>query len=124
MGMFDTDPTKPYAELLGNVQQAVHQSHVPGLPLLPLATLLVKVSTETSETIADLKRHITDLNKKNGILQGWVVALAVAALLATIVQTSVAVFSYQSSPRVSSLTAAGAAVGPLSAASAAPKAAK
>ena len=95
MSMFNRDPSKPYSELLANVQAAVSQDHAPGLPLLPLATLLVKVSTEANETIADLKKHITDLNEKNGKLQWWVVALAMAALFATITQTAIAVVTFR-----------------------------
>ena len=96
MSYLNTDPTASKEDLLSAIRGAANQPHIPGLPLIPLATLLVKVSGEASESIADLKNHITELNKQNGRLQNWVVALALVALLATIVQTIVAVASYQS----------------------------
>ena len=38
-----------------------------------------------------LQRHITDLNTKNTTIQRWVIVLAVAALISTLVQTAVAI---------------------------------
>jgi hypothetical protein len=94
MSYLNTDPSVPKEDLLSAISAAATgQAHAPGLPLIPLATLLVKVSGEASETIADLKSHITELNRKNGRLQNWVIVLAVAALLATTVQAVVAVAS-------------------------------
>ena len=68
MSYLDSDPTKPTQELLGDIRAATQQPHFPGLPLLPFANLLVKVSTEASEAIEGLRAHITDLNEKNARL--------------------------------------------------------
>ena len=98
MSYFDADPTKPTQELLRDIQAATQQPHFPGLPLLPFATLLVKVSTEGSEAIEGLKAHITELNQKNAKLQWWVVALAIAALVSTLVQTVFSIAAYIAPP--------------------------
>ena len=98
MSYLDKDPTKPTQELLSDILAAAQQRHVPGLPLLPFANLLVKVSTEGSEAIEGLKAHITDLNEKNAKLQWWVVALAIAALLSTLIQTIFSVAAYVAPP--------------------------
>lgn len=95
MSSLDADPSKPKKELFNDIlDAAVNQSQRPGLPLLPFGALLVKISEEASETITDLKNHITKLNEENAKLQWWVVALAVAALLSTLVQTVIAVTAY------------------------------
>ena len=94
MSYLDTDPKKPTQELLADIRAATQQPHFPGLPLLPFANLLVKVGTEASETIESLKNHITELNEKNAKLQWWVVALAIAAFVSTVVQTVVAVAAF------------------------------
>ena len=98
MSYLDADPTKPTQELLSDIRSATQQPHFPGLPLLPFANLLVKVSTEGSEAIEGLKAHITDLNAKNAKLQWWVVALAIAALLSTLIQTIFSVAAYVTPP--------------------------
>ena len=104
MSYLDSDPTKPTQELLGDIRAATQQPHFPGLPLLPFANLLVKVSTEASEAIEGLRAHITDLNEKNARLQWWVVALAIAALISTLVQTVVSIAAYIAPPAVNALT--------------------
>ena len=98
MSYFDADPTKPTQELLSDIRAATQQPHFPGLPLLPFANLLVKVSTEGSEAVEGLKAHITALNEKNGKLQWWVVALAIAALASTLIQTVFSVAAYIAPP--------------------------
>jgi len=95
MSFLDADPSKPKKELLNDIlDAAVNQRQSPGLPLLPFGALLVKISEEASETITDLKNHITKLNEENAKLQWWVIALAVAALLSTLVQTVITVTAY------------------------------
>nr|WP_297500012.1 hypothetical protein [Ferrovum sp.] len=95
MSYLDADPSKSKKELVNDILvAAVNQSKKPGLPLLPFGALLVKISEEASETITDLKNHITKLNEENAKLQWWVIALAVAALLSTLVQTVIAVTAY------------------------------
>lgn len=89
MSYLDIDPRKPTEELLADIRSAAQQPGHPGLALLPFANLLVKVSGNAEETIKDLKQHISDLNEKNGRLQNWVVVLAIASLLATVIQTAV-----------------------------------
>lgn len=80
MSFLDADPSKPKKELFNDIlDAAVNQSQRPGLPLLPFGALLVKISEEASETITDLKIHITKLNEENAKLQWWVVVLAVTA---------------------------------------------
>jgi len=88
----DAKPTDSKENLLNDILAAANQRHMPGLPLRPFAALMVKVADETGETVADLKAHITRLNDRNAKLQSWVVALAVAALLSTVVQAAVAVY--------------------------------
>ena len=100
MSYLNADPNKPTQELLSDIRAAAQQSHVPGLPLLPLANLLVKLGTEGSEAIDGLKAHITDLNEKNAKLQWWVVALAIAALLSTLIQTVFSIAAYISPPSI------------------------
>lgn len=92
MSFTDAKPTDSKENLLNDIFVAANQQHMPGLPLRPFAALMVKVANETGETVADLKAHITRLNDRNAKLQSWVVALALAALLSTIVQTAVAVY--------------------------------
>jgi len=41
--------------------------------------------------IETLQGHITDLNAKNTTIQKWVIALAVAALVSTVIQAAVAI---------------------------------
>ena len=98
MSYLDADPTKPTQELLNDIRAATQQPHFPGLPLLPFASLLVKVSTEGGEAIEGLKAHITELNEKNAKLQWWVVALAIAALASTFIQTAFSVAAYVAPP--------------------------
>jgi hypothetical protein len=109
MSYLDADPTKPTQELLSDIRAATQQPHFPGLPLLPFANLLVKVSTEGSEAIEGLKAHISDLNEKNARLQWWVVALAIAALVSTLIQTVFSVAAYVAPPAGSQSASASAA---------------
>ena len=44
--------------------------------------------------IDTLQKHITGLDRKNARLQRWVIALAVAALISTVVQSAIAVLTY------------------------------
>lgn len=99
MSYLDTDPNLPTQELLNDIRAATQQAHFPGLPLLPFAKLLVKVSGDASETIEGLKNHITELNEKNAKLQWWVVALAIAAFVSTVVQTVIAVAAFAITPQ-------------------------
>ena len=93
MSFIDAKPTDSKESLLSDITSAaVNQRHAPGLPLRPFAALMIQVANETSETVADLKAHISRLNTENAKLQGWVVALAIAALVSTIVQTAVALY--------------------------------
>lgn len=41
--------------------------------------------------IDTLQSHITELNAKNSTIQKWVIALATAALISTVIQTAVAI---------------------------------
>lgn len=91
MSFLDAKPTDSKDSLLSDiVSAAVSQRHAPGLPLRPFAALMIKVGDETAVTVADLKGHITRLNDENAKLQWWVVALALAALVSTLVQTGIA----------------------------------
>lgn len=115
MAYLNAKPTDSKEDLLRDIVTAAQQAHMPGLPLRPFAALLVKVGDETDETIADLKALIVHLDQKNSKLQFWVVALAVAALLASIAQIAVAVMSLppaSASSNSRSLSLAGAAVAP------------
>lgn len=47
-----------------------------------------------------LQRHIDSLNERNEKLTWWVITLAVAALVSTIVQTVVTVMAYVNTPTV------------------------
>ena len=93
MSFLDAKPSDSKESLLNDIMSAANQSHMPGLPLRPLAALVVKVADETAETVANLKTHITHLNEQNEKLQWWVVALAVAALIGTVVQTAAALYA-------------------------------
>jgi hypothetical protein len=44
--------------------------------------------------VVELHNHITALNKSNATIQWWVIALAVAALIAAAAQTTVAILPY------------------------------
>ncbi len=92
MSFTDAKPSDPKEQLLNDISSsAINQRHAPSLPLRPFAALMIKVADETADTVADLKAHITRLNEQNAKLQWWVVALAVAALIGTFVQTVVAI---------------------------------
>ncbi len=93
MSFTNANPTDSKESLLTDITAAANQGHMPGLPLRPLAALIVKVADEAAETVADLKEHITKLNKQNAKLQCWVIALAVAALIGTVVQTTAAIYA-------------------------------
>ncbi|MDO8369292.1 MAG: hypothetical protein Q7S71_01000 [Candidatus Nitrotoga sp.] len=93
MSYLDAKPTDSKESLLNDIMAAANQSHMPGLPLRPFAALVVKVADETAETVSDLKAHITNLNQQNARLQWWVVALAIAALIGTVVQTAAALYA-------------------------------
>ena len=112
MSFIDANPSHSKEQLLNDIFAAANQGHMPGLPLRPFAALVVKVANETAETVAELKAHITRLNEQNARLQWWVVALAVAALIGTIVQTGAAIYALQASPiRSVEPTAIGPATG-------------
>lgn len=94
MSFIDAKPTDSKESLLNDIMAAAGgQSHMPGLPLRPFAALVIKVADETAETVSDLKAHITKLNQQNARLQWWVVALAIAALVGTAVQTAAALYA-------------------------------
>jgi hypothetical protein len=50
------------------------------------------------EHVVELHDHITNLNTSNTKIQQWVIALAVAALISTTVQTIVTVMAYVNTP--------------------------
>jgi hypothetical protein len=53
---------------------------------------LLRAHIETlQDHVAELHGHITRLNKSNAKIQWWVIALAVASLIGTVVQTAVAI---------------------------------
>jgi hypothetical protein len=109
MSFIDAKPTDSKESLLNDIMvAAANQSHRPGLPLRPFAALVIKVADETAETVADLKAHISYLNDQNAKLQRWVVALAVAALVGTFVQTAAALYAV-SAPNSSSAAPSSAA---------------
>lgn len=58
--MIDRDPNKPINVLLSDILMAAQQQGTPGLALVPMATLLVRLSNEASETS---KRNITIQNR-------------------------------------------------------------
>ena len=109
MSYLDADPSQPKEQILNDIRSAAQQSHMPGLPLLPFGALLVKVGGEASETIAELKNHITRLNDENSKLQRWVLVLAIAALISTVVQTAFGVLAYVYPPPSAQPTVAVAA---------------
>lgn len=59
-------------------------------------THLVRAHIETLQShVTELHDHITKLNASNAKIQKWVIALAVAALIAAVVQTTVAIRTEQ-----------------------------
>ena len=59
-------------------------------------THLLRSHIETLQNhVVELHGHITNLNASNAKIQWWVIALAVASLIATAVQTTVAIRSEQ-----------------------------
>ena len=106
MSFIDAKPSDSKESLLNDIMAAANQSHMPGLPLRPLAALVIKVADETAETVAGLKAHITHLNEQNAKLQWWVVALAVAALVGTFVQTAAAIYALAAPSKAASQTLA------------------
>jgi len=81
--MLDRDTTKPTKKLLADIMSAaVNQSHMPGLVLVPFATLLVRLSEEASQT--------TNQNMK---IQSRMIVLTSIILGITIVQLLVAIIS-------------------------------
>ena len=84
MSYLDADPTKPTTEILNDVRAAAGQSHMPGLPLLPFATLLVRLSQEASAT-AD-KTLLTQ--RRMIIITLIVLAISVAQLVFAFLQFS------------------------------------
>lgn len=99
MSFLDAKPSDSKESLLNDIMvAAANQSHNAGLPLRPFAALVVKVADETAETVADLKAHITTLNEQNAKLQWWVVSLAIAALIGTVVQTTAAIYALTATP--------------------------
>lgn len=88
MSYFDADPTKPTNEILNDVRTATRHSHMPGLPLLPFATLLVRLSQEASAT-AD----------KNLLIQRRMILITLVVLSISVAQLVLAFFQFQvSSP--------------------------
>ena len=84
--MFGTDPTKPTQDILNDVRAATQQSHMPGLPLLPFATLLVRLSQEASAT-AD----------KNLLIQKRMIVITFIVLGISIAQLVLAFLQFQAS---------------------------
>ena len=82
--MLGTDPTKPTQELLRDILAAAQQSHMPGLPLLPFATLLVRLSQESSAT-AD----------KNLLIQKRMIIITLIVLGISIAQLALAFLQFQ-----------------------------
>ncbi len=66
MQVSDDEAAEKKKALLNEIQStAVNQRHAPGLALKPFAELMIMVANETSDTISNLKKHITNLNEKN-----------------------------------------------------------
>lgn len=86
MSFFDADPTRPTQEILSDVRSAVGQSHAPGLPLLPFATLLVRLSQDASVT-AD----------KNILIQKRMIIITLIVLAISIAQLVLAFLQFQAS---------------------------
>ncbi|MDP3608001.1 MAG: hypothetical protein DID89_2727546010 [Candidatus Nitrotoga sp. CP45] len=86
MSMFDADPTKTSQQILNDVREATHQSHMPGLPLLPFATLLVRLSHEASAT-AD----------KNLLIQKRMIVITLIVLAISVAQLALAFLQFQTS---------------------------
>lgn len=101
--MFERNPEASFDELQNSLHHAAQQSHSPGLGLISHAAILIKASNRTVIAVDELRAEIRRLDSKNGKLQNWVIGLAIASLLATCVQTYVAL-----SPSSASLTLHGA----------------
>lgn len=87
MSYLDADPTKPTQEILSDIRiAATGQSHMPGLPLLPFATLLVRLGQEASAT-AD----------KNLLIQKRMIVITVIVLGISIAQLVLAFLQFQAS---------------------------
>ena len=87
MSFLDADPNRPTAEILSDIRSAAAgQPHMPGLPLLPFATLLVRLSQEASAT-AD----------KNLLIQKRMIAITIIVLAISIAQLVLAFLQFQSS---------------------------
>ena len=82
MSFFDTDPTKPTPELLSDIRSAANHHGQPGLPLIPFATLLVRLSQEASVT-ADKNIQI---QRRMIIITLIVLAISVAQLVLALLQ--------------------------------------
>lgn len=88
--VFERDPEASFETLQNSLQQAAQQNVAPGLGLISHAAILIKTSKHTVKAVDELREEIRRLDSKNGKLQSWVISLAVASLLATCVQTYVA----------------------------------
>jgi hypothetical protein len=87
MSFLDTDTTRPAQEILSDIRAAAtQQTHMPGLPLLPFATLLVRLSQEASVT-AD----------KNILIQKRMITITLIVLAISVAQLVLAFLQFQSS---------------------------
>ena len=86
MSYLDADPTKPTNEILNDILAAAGQRHAPGLPLLPFATLLVRLSQEASVT-AD----------KNLLIQKRMIVITLIVLAISVAQLVLAFLQFQTS---------------------------
>lgn len=81
MSVLDTDTTRPADVILSDIREAATSQMQPGLALLPFATLLVKLSQESSET-AD----------KNIRIQKRMIWLTIIILLISLAQLGLVFF--------------------------------
>ncbi|MHB1143801.1 MAG: hypothetical protein ACYCZS_02760 [Thiobacillus sp.] len=87
MSFLDADPNRPAQEILNDVRSAAtSQTHMPGLPLLPFATLLVRLSQEAS-AIAD----------KNLLIQRRMITITLIVLAISVAQLVLAFLQFQAS---------------------------
>lgn len=87
MSFTDADPTRPTQEILNDVKAAaLTQTHMPGLALLPFATLLVRLSQDASVT-AD----------KNLLIQKRLIVITLIVLAISVAQLALAFLQFQTS---------------------------
>jgi len=101
MSFLDSDPTKPVEELLINVRNAGTQHRIPGLLGLPIATLLVRLTSDVTKTVEELRSLMSELDARNERLQKALLWLTVATVVSSVVQICIAVYSI---PNTSSAT--------------------